>query len=315
MNRLKLCLVLTLAAFFLSPLATYSVLAAADGDCSVDANGYVNEVAAGGNHKCYVDMQGAKITWHALYLCREQPSLATHRDTCEEIFYSTTGVQVQFLPGTTTNLPTNSDVSLPVGTYNYAVTKVGKYVHDKMVLRFSANRRGRTGTGTFCWTIANREYVKSNRHYSKSGVECGTEADSLAAGFTYQNSAYICDGNNLANESTWAANSFGKTSKSHKVSDDTTLYTPIGGFVGTCPTDVETFTDTGNYTINMQQLITPAVITPDTKTIQFSMGLTGYGMVSQRQAGDGGGARCPAGGADCVIALRSKAPEFKVTVY
>jgi len=55
----------------------------------------------------------------------------------------------------------------------------------------------------------------------------------------------------------------------------------------------------------------PAVITADTKSIQFSMGFTGYGQITLQQNGQTG---CTYANG-CVSLLRSKAPEFKVTVY
>jgi hypothetical protein len=280
--------------------------AAQNGSCSV-TSGEITETASGGNYHCYVDMQGAKVQWHALYLCTEQPALATYRSTCKEIYYSTAGATVEFLPNTTTAFPTGADVSIPIGTYNYVVMKVGKFVHDKMVVKFSTARQGKTTAGQYCWTIANQEYVKTNKDYTKAAVECGSEADSAAAGYAYQNSAYRCSGGNVVNSSSWAANSFGKNSITYKTTDDTTLFTPAGA----CPGNVTTTTDAGNYSVNMQQLAVPAVITADTKSIQFSMGFTGYGQITQQKNGSNGCAYANG----CVSVLRSKAPEFKITVY
>lgn len=283
--------------------------AAQNGSCSVAA-GEITESPTGNNYQCFVNMQGAKVQWHALYLCTNQPALATYKDTCEEIYYSTAGSTVEFLPGTKSAFPTGADISIPIGTYRYAVMKVGKFIHDKMVVKFSTARQGKTTAGQYCWTISGQEYVKTNRDYTKSAVECGSQADSTAAGYAYQNSAYRCSGNSnssVSNQSSWASNSFGKNSVTYKTVDDTTLFTPAGN----CPGDsAATFTDTGNYSVNMQELAVPAVITADTKSIQFSMGFTNYGLIIQQTTA----ATC-AHANGCVTTLRSKAPEFKVTVY
>lgn len=280
--------------------------AAQNGSCSV-VSGEITETASGANHHCYVDMQGAKVQWHALYLCTDQPVLATYRSTCKEIYYSTTGSIVEFLPNATTAFPTGADISIPVGTYNYVVMKVGKFIHDKMVVKFSSARQGKTSAGQYCWTIANQEFVKTNKHHTKAAVECGNEAASAVAGYAYQNGAYRCSGGAVVNSSSWAANSFGKNSVTYKTTDDTTLFTPAGA----CPGNATTTTDTGDYSVNMQQLAVPAIITADTKSIQFSMGFTGYGMITQQN----NGSNTCAYANGCVSVLRSKAPEFKVTVY
>jgi len=282
-----------------------------NGLCTV-VSGEITDTPTQDNYRCFIDMQGAKVQWHALYLCNEQPALASYRSTCEEIYYSTAGSTVEFLPNTTTAFPTGSDISIPIGTYNYVVMKVGKFINNKMVVKFSTARQGKTSAGQYCWTTGNQEYVKTNEDVTKSAVECGSLADSAAAGYAYENSAYRCSAGSsgsVVNASSWEANSFGKTSITYKTTDDTTLFTPAPG--GTCPGNVTTTADTGDYSINMQQLAVPAVITADTKSIQFSMGFTGYGQITLQTNFQTG---CTYANG-CVSLLRSKAPEFKVTVY
>ena len=73
----------------------------------------------------------------------------------------------------------------------------------------------------------------------------------------------------------------------------------------------------------MQQLRTPATITPATRGIKISMGFTGYGEVAMRPNAHSfcSGRNNPTFDSsrtyanECVVRLRSKAPEFIVDIY
>ena len=276
--------------------------------CTIGANGVSDDLSTDSddNYRCYVDMQGAKVTFYGLYLCAAEPTLETYRTACDPLFESDTGQLVTFESGADVAMPTNGALSLSVGTYSYMAMRIGSEIYNKMAVQFSEDKRGKTGTGRWCYTLDNTEYVKSNRDVDFAAIECGSSPN---AGWAYEKGAYTCSGGVMLATKGWNTNSFGKSSASYKVTLEDNQHN-FGG--ASCPSDTSTAGTIAARNVSFQQLRTPAVISPSTSQIKFSMGFTGYGMIQQRRRNSGG--RCNVAGNDCVVTMRSKAPEFIVDV-
>lgn len=295
---------------FLFPIFGFSTAHAANnGFCDdLNSDGIIEDDAVGGGYKCFVDMAGAKVHFYGIYICENAPTLSTYRDNCAEIYSTEAGTEVEFAPNTETALPLNKTLSIAPGTYQHFVMRIGSKIQDKMSVQFSSAKRGGTGEGVYCWST-NSEYVKSNRFLTNSATECSNTPPS-AAGWSFQNAAYRCNGNDLAVSSTSTHGATGKTQTNHVVDTSDTHYTYSTALVNGCPRDVATWADFAPRQIIFQPLGTAAVISPTTTSIEISMGIKGYGRV---QMADGANSRCGGAGVDCVIALRSKAPDFIVT--
>ena len=98
----------------------------------------------------------------------------------------------------------------------------------------------------------------------------------------------------------------GKTQSNYVVDLNNNLFSYS---TSTCPSNASSFSDYAPRMIVFQPLGSPVDITPATTTIEISMGIKGYGRVQMAQSTN---ANCSRSN-DCVIALRSKAPEFVVT--
>lgn len=305
MIRLVLLSFLLVLASFTVPTASF---ATEDGLCTVGAGGVADDLSTDSDddYRCYVDMQGARVTFYGLYLCADEPTLATYRTACDPLFESDTGQLVTFENGVEVAMPTNGALSLSVGTYTYMAMRIGNQIHNKMAVQFSEDKRGKTSTGRWCYTVDNTEYVKSNRDIDFAAIECGATAD---AGWAYEKSAYSCSSGTMVATKGWDTNSFDKRSVGYKVDLDDNLH-DFGG--ASCPSDTSTAGTVAARNITFQQLRSPAVISPSTDEIKFSMGFTGYGLIQQRRRNSGG--RCSATSEDCVVTMRSKAPEFIVDV-
>ena len=72
-----------LATALSAALATLALPAQAviNGTCSGTLTGtpVVDEVLAGNFHRCYINMQTAKVNIYGIYLCAAQPDLETYR--------------------------------------------------------------------------------------------------------------------------------------------------------------------------------------------------------------------------------------------
>lgn len=274
-----------------------------------DNDGRIDDTATSSTYYCFVDMDGAKAIFHEIYICDTAPTLTGFRDNCQELFTNETGVEVTFEPGKKTNLPLNSTLSIAPGTYTHFVITTGNIIRDKMMVQFETNKRGRTSSGTWCWTTEN-QYVKTNRDVTLSAIECGATPPSEAS-WSYQYSNYMCASGPapkaLENTKTSTHSATNKTTTSHVVDVDGNLFTYSGS---TCPTNASSFSDTGPRKTLFQPLRNSAVISASTSVIEISMGLEGYGRVQLRRDG---ASSCTGYSMDCVVALRSKAPEFIVT--
>lgn len=287
-----------------------------DEECSLDSDGKItdNPNDSDNSYKCFVDMDGAKVIFHGLYLCKSEPDIASYQGLCAELFSSETGELVTFLPDTSTNLPLNATLSIEPGTYTHIAFNIGQKIEDNMMVQFATPKKGRQNSyadGEYCWTTAN-EYVKSNRFLTNSAIECGASAPA-SAGWSFQYSSYVCDTatppQKIQNRDT-VHNVTGQKKTNYVVNTDGSLYTYTTP--GNCPFDAASYTDYAPRMVMFQQLQNNAVILPTTSTIEISLGIKGYGRVQMAGASTG---RCSGGGitADCVIALRSKAPDFIVT--
>lgn len=271
----------------------------------------ITDSVTSGWHRCYANMQNAKVTFYGIYLCPSEPALASYRTSCDAVFESDAGQLVTFSSGEETTLPTNRAVSLSVGTYTYFAFRIGGKIQNRMVVGFDTDKSGKNGSGKWCYT-AEREYVKAKKTQSESAIDCTTskELAEASVGWASEESGYMCGTGGTPKVTTrgWDTNSFGKRSVSYKVDLADNEYTAQVG--EPCPNDSNPIGTIAPRSVSFQQLRTPATITPTTNSLKISMGFNGYGEVAMRDVSH---AAC-GGPNDCVVRLRSKAPEFIVDV-
>ena len=302
--------VLALIVFVLPPNPAKAVH---NGTCDGTLTGtpVVTDTITSSWHRCYANMQNAKVKFYGIYLCPSEPTLATYRTACDAVFESDAGQLVTFTSGEDIALPTNGAVSLSVGTYTYFAFRIGGKIQNKMVVGFDTDKSGKTGSGKWCYT-AERDYVKAKTTQADAAVDC-TTTQALAeanVGWASEESGYMCGAGGAPKVTTrgWQTNSFGKRSISYKVDLVDNEYTAQVGEA--CPNDSNAIGTIAPRTVSFQQIRNPATITPTTKSIKISMGFEGYSEVAMRDVSHG---NCT-GPNDCVVRLRSKAPEFIVDV-
>lgn len=284
----------------------------------------VDETLTAGMHRCYVNMQNAKVTVYGIYLCSAQPDVETYASACDPIYESGTGTEVTFTYGVDAPLPTNGVLSLSVGTYTHMALRIGGPIQNRMLVQFDRNMSGRSGDGQYCYT-SGRDYLKAESRVDFSTVDCAATlaAAEAAVDWSSEESGYFCSsggGPKISNKD-WEANAFGKLSAKYLLDLNGNEYTDGNG--ENCPGNGDAI---GNYAprfLNLQQLRESATITPSTRGIKISMGFTGYGEVAMRPNGNGfcSGRDNPTFDAsrtyanECVVRLRSRAPEFIVDVF
>ena len=284
----------------------------------------VDETLTANFHRCYINMQNAKVTIYGIYLCKAQPDVETYSSACDPIYESNSGAEVTFTYGVDAALPTNGVLSLSIGTYTHMALRIGGPIQNKMLVQFDRAMSGRSGDGQYCYT-SGRDYLKAESRIDHSTIDCAATlaAAQAALDWSSEDSGYMCasgGGAKISNKD-WEANAFGKLSAKYLLDLSGNEYTAGNGEA--CPGNGDAI---GNYAprfLNMQQLRSPAVITPTTRGIKMSMGFTGYGEVAMRPNGNGycSGRDNPAFDTsrtyanECVVRLRSKAPEFIVDVF
>ena len=284
----------------------------------------IDEALTANFHRCYVNMQDAKVTIYGIYLCPAQPDVETYQSTCDSIYESSAGTEVTFTYGVDAALPTNGVLSLSIGTYTHMALRIGGPIKNKMLVQFDRNMSGRSGDGQYCYT-SGRDYLKAESRVDFSTIDCAATlaAAEAAVDWSSEESGYMCGAGGGPKISTkdWEANAFGKLSAKYLLDLNGNEYTAGNG--ENCPGNGDAI---GNYAprfLNMQQLRAPAVITPTTRGVKMSMGFTGYGEVAMRRNAHGfcSGRNNPAFDTsrtyanECVVRLRSKAPEFIVDVF
>ena len=305
--------VLALIVFVLPPNLAKAVH---NGTCDGTLTGtpVVTDTITSSWHRCYANMQNAKVRFYGIYLCPSEPTLATYRTACDAVFESDAGRLVTFTSGEDIALPTNGAVSLSVGTYTYFAFRIGGTIQNKMVIGFNTDKSGKGGaasTGKWCYT-AERDYVKAKKTQADSAVEC-TTSQALAeanVGWASEESGYMCGAGGAPKVTTrgWQTNSFGKRSIQYKVDLADNEYTAQAG--EPCPNNSNPLGTIAPRSVSFQQICNPATITPTTKSIKISMGFEGYSEVFMLNSTH---SDC-SGPSDCVVRLRSRAPEFIVDV-
>ncbi|MEC8673446.1 MAG: hypothetical protein VXY13_06850 [Pseudomonadota bacterium] len=317
-----------LATAFAGALATLALPAQAviNGSCSGTLTGtpVVDEVLASNFHRCYINMQNAKVNIYGIYLCAAQPDLETYRSACDPIYESTAGTEVTFTYGVDAALPTNGVLSLSIGSYTHMALRIGGSIQNKVLVQFDRNMSGRSGDGQYCYT-SGRDYIKADSRIDFSTIDCAATlaAAEAALDWSAEDSGYICSSGGGAKISSkdWEANTFGKLAAKYLVDLDGNEYTTGNG--ENCPGNGDALGNVAPRFLTMQQLRTPATITPATRGIKISMGFTGYGEVAMRPNAHGfcSGRNNPTFDSsrtyanECVVRLRSKAPEFIVDIY
>ena len=297
-----------------------------NGTCSGTLTGtpVVDEALAANFHRCYINMQNARVTIYGIYLCPAEPDVETYLSTCDSIFESSAGEEVSFTYGTDASLPTNGVLSLSVGTYTHMALRIGGPIKNKMLVQFDRSMSGRSGDGQYCYT-SGRDYLKAESRIDFSTIDCAATlaAAQAAVDWSSEDSGYMCapgGGAKISNKD-WEANAFGKLSAKYLLNLNGNEY--VDGNGENCPGNGDPLGNIAPRFLTMQQLRVPAVISPTTRGIKMSMGFTGYGEVAMRPNGHGfcSGRNNPAFDAsrtyanECVVRLRSKAPEFIVDVF
>ena len=253
-------------------------------------------------HYCFPNFQSARVKYHDILACPSEPSLTNYQSICVPLFTSSTGQLVDLNANEQFALPNSGPISISTGTYTHVVMVIEGTLYHKFSVVFDDDRRGINNSGRYCWTTSGASW-KFGFNFARSNVECGDEDDVNAQYST--EALFKCQGGNLQTSNDWAWNN-GNTRYSSSGLYQSDKKTLIPGHGTSCPS---TAPDVA-YSVNMQKLATPLVITPTTSTIDFSFNPSGAGLIKLLSPGRGD---CPSGGDPCVVTLRSRAPEFVIT--
>ena len=120
--------------------------------CTLDANGRVTNVDAGGSSDfCRLSAQEFTINLKYAGLCTSQPNETNFRSVCSAVFDNTAGQDITVTENA--SLPLVDEITLPEGIFTHAWLLVGNTVKYKASASFDPVRTGKTGTGQFCWTL------------------------------------------------------------------------------------------------------------------------------------------------------------------
>ena len=310
--RQAFILLSTLTAWLIS----FPAHAADQGFCDV-VNGDITDVPTASNthYYCFPSFQSARVRFHDIMVCTEQPELATYRDICTPLFSKDSGEIVELTKGEAFALPSNGPVSLSTGVYTHLAMVITPTLEHKFSIKFDTPRRGITGEGQYCWTTSGGSW-KYGFNFSRSNVECG-DLEDVNAQFSTEPS-FKCQGTGgsatLQTSIPWSWDGANiKYSSAAWVGSD--RKTEISGAGSSCPASASAVPNI-DYQIAFQRLATDLNITPSTSTIDFFFDPEGAGLLKMLWPGQDD---CPSTGLNgnparpCMVTLRSRAPQFVIT--
>lgn len=275
--------------------------------CAVDGNGAIDMTVQENKHngaaKCTIDNAVRGFTLYKLGLCRSLPNTAnptTDWETkCDFILDKPTGQFVESRIGTPFNIPGIDLSAIQETTYTHYTLLMSNQFKTKEKYTFKHRMAGQTSDGTICYTVDGFQYKQTQiPNRASLSVECVDSEQQISNyGHMVFNATYL-------GSSTPRLQAPSGTNV-YLMADKTTLATM----------NLAQLTSDANYIAAVFYPSSSNVISPDTKSIDFSFLHTQAGQIefhtnmSECLLGNR-----PANTEACVASMRGIGFDFKVTV-
>jgi hypothetical protein len=278
-------------SFTLVLLATSLSSNAADSDVAVPSSGGLNACGDssgtipsltsgygwnkhGGQLRCYTDIDSFKFTLYKAAICTSQPDttnpISDWADKCAFIIDTTDGIELTLEENSVVAIP-ESSVNLRVltpATYTHSVLIVGNEVHSKMAKQFTQSFRGKSGVGSYCYTINAAAPNNTPTNLNQLAVECVANSAAMTAAGDYDFSSRTLS--SFRNSSGYFNTNIATNGDYlYALSDFNTLAT-VNSSNGTSD---------GTLVTGLIEMPTPVVINGDTSSIDLGFQLSDQGQI------------------------------------
>jgi hypothetical protein len=260
--------------------------------------------------RCVTDLDKFKIDIYKIGICQSAPDSTNPASDwsgkCAFILDRTTALETELTTTTSVDLASYVDLStLTEGTYTHAVLLIGNTMYSQMRKQFAQTFMGRTGVGSYCYSIDGAEYLDNRPTRAQLATECvANEAAMDAAG----NHGYMA-----------------RTQVNFNGSVSKTAGDGANVFLMADATTLATLTSSSSDATRLAGVITfdtSKVISANTVSVNLGFQLTDQGQV-QFSTSSGGSGECDAtdrAAADststvaCINAMRNYGVGFRFTV-
>jgi len=267
---ISVCVVVLFAAIAL-PNVGYSqsrCTPSMDADTLTTAAGSANGYFA----QCKSTPDAMKLKFYKLALCKEKPTYSDE-SKCVFILNNSSGVETEIAVGVSSNL-FNGDISIPEGTYKYAMLLIDNTIAIKKTLEFDTGNEqfdGRavgTAAGKYCWTNG-KTITWGYTDNADQPIHCGSSPEPSFSSETF----YAFGGDNPCTVANKVLNEETLTTfyDIYLLSNLTTQATvDISNCMPTKPNDG----NEANYIWGVQTFKNPPTISANTKKIDLGFQLT-----------------------------------------
>lgn len=284
-------------------------------DCPVASGGGVGEITVANNTRanrarCVTDLDRFKIDLYRIGICRSAPDstnpASDWASKCVFILDRTTALETELTTTSSVDVASYVDLSsLTEGTYTHAVLMIGNTMYSQMRKQFAQTFMGRTGVGSYCYSIDGAEYLDHSPKRAQLATECvADEAAMDAAG----NHGYMARTQVNFNGST--SKTAGDGANVYLMADASTLATLSGS------------SSNATRLAGVIAFDTSKVISANTVSVNLGFQLTDQGQVQFSTSSDGSGEckdtdRAVADATStiaCINAMRNYGVGFRFTV-
>lgn len=262
----------------------------------------------GGNLRCYTDIDSFKFTLYKAAICTSQPNTSDPTldwsEKCAFIIDTTDGIQLTLEEGSAVAIPESSiDLSsLTPNTYTHSVLVVGNEVHSKMAKQFSQSFRGKSGVGTFCYTINAPAPANTPTNLNQLAVECVANSSAMASAGDYDFSSRTLSS---------FRNSSGYSNKNIATNGDYLF--ALSDFESLATVNSSNGSSDGTLVVGLIEMPTPVTINGSTSNIDLGFQLSDQGQIKFN--GKTGSVCDPSSTSStaCIIVMHNYGVGFRVT--
>lgn len=262
---------------------------------AADCASPITNTSTGAKSECTLNNDAIGVDLYGLWLCQQTPTYSTYQNVCEEVVYNiNTPQEIRVTIGGETNITANGNLSLPLGTYTHAVLLVRNMLYSKGSVQFDSGRKGKTGSGVYCWTIDGSSFAETA--INSLAVECGSSAGT--AGFM------------KSEKQCWTGSCVFEKLNNDKTSSINDAYAL------SAPTVQSTSASDTAYLLGIAAFKDgyKPTITNTTKRVVMGFELTGNGKVRLRSSFDGANCHDSSSVFGCVTGIMQQGFEFIVEV-
>ena len=284
-------------------------------DCPQASDGGIAEISVtdgtrANRARCVTNLDKFRIDLYKIGICQSAPDSTNPAfdwaSKCVFILDRTTALETELTATSSVDVASYVDLSsLTEGTYTHAVLMIGNTMYSQMRNQFAQTFMGRTGVGSYCYSISGSEYLDNRPTRAQLAVECvANEAAMNSAG----NHGYMA--RTQVNFNGSVSKTAGDGANVYLMADESTL---------------ATLTASSSDATRLAGVIafdTSKVISASTVSVNLGFQLTDQGQV-QFSTSSGGSGECDAtdrATADatstiaCIKAMRNYGVGFRFTV-